>query len=158
MKKSSIEKVYVKDDQFVISCPLCDKKKTIPATNFKGLQHTMKIRCRCGHDFSLQMEFRRHPRKETFLNGDYTLERPSSQESGHTKVINLSLQGACFEVRGFHDITPDMEGDLVFVLDDKERTLLFRKVIIRSVRGAHIGCEFLDPDESCEKLSKYLGK
>ncbi len=152
----TIQKAYVKDDTITIVCPSCHINKTIPATNFRGQNCPLEIRCKCGHSFSLYMEFRKYPRKETFLPGDYTLEKLSSREFGHTKVINLSLQGACFEVRGLHDITPEMKGELVFILDNEEQTLLFRKVIIRSVRGSHIGCEFIDPGNSMEELDGYI--
>ncbi len=154
--EEAVKRAHVKDDVITIVCPSCHINKTVPVASLKGRTHAVEIRCKCGYSFPLQMEFRKYPRRKTSLVGDYTLEKPSNQEAGHTKVINLSIQGACFEVRGLHDITPNMEGELVFILDNKDRTLLFRRVIIRSVRGSLIGCEFLDSGNARDDLEDYI--
>ncbi len=152
----SPKKAYVSDNKTTIICPVCNASKTISVLHFRERHHTVDVRCNCGHSFPLLIEFRRYCRKETFLPGDYNLQTPANIEAGHTRVIDLSIQGACFEVQGHHNISPGMEGELVFTLDDKKQTILFRKVVIRDVRGSRIGCEFSDSNPPSKELGFYM--
>lgn len=144
------------DSKATIFCPVCNVQKTISVENFKEKHHELRVRCRCGHSFTLELEFRKYVRKETSLPGDYSLEDHSVIESGHTRVIDLSIKGACFEVRHPHDITTGMEGELVFTLDNRKQSILYRQVIVRSVRGSRIGCEFLEINSSSKELNSYM--
>ncbi len=150
----SAEKTYVKDDnKATIICPVCKMNRTVSVESLRNKQHHIKVRCSCGHSFEVDLEFRRHFRKETHLQGDYNIEN----DVGHTRVTDLSIRGACFEVRGPHDLQPGMEGELVFTLDNRKMSILYRKVIIRSVRGSRIGCEFLEKNNPPNKeLGFYM--
>ena len=147
------EKTYVKDDnKATIICPKCRSSRTVSVESLRNKQHSIKVRCSCGYAFELQLEFRKHFRKETHLQGDYNL----GTDAGLISVIDLSVSGACFEVLGPHDIEPGMKGELVFTLDNRKMSILYRKVIIRTVQGRRVGCEFLDSNPPSRELGFYM--
>ncbi len=149
-------KSFVKpDDEAMIVCPVCDAARAISAGQFRHRQHLIKVKCKCGHIYKVHLEFRRHFRKPTELEGTYDLVPPAIG-GGKIKILNLSLNGACFEVRGLHDMQVGQKGSLVFTLDNRKETVLFKKVSIITVNGNRIGCEFF-ADRAYEKeLGFYL--
>lgn len=150
------QKSFVKsDDSTTIVCPECNTAKVIAVRQFRHHLHMLRVKCRCGYAFKVQLEFRRHYRKETDLPGMYNLMHPASN-SGTAKVINLSLSGACFEVRGFHDLQIGQKGVLVFTLDNRKKTVLTKHIFIRSVRGSRIGSEFVEDQAFDKDLGFYL--
>jgi len=152
----SLHKSFVKeDDEAMIVCPQCDTAKTISAAQFRHRQHLVKVKCKCGYLFKVHLEFRRHHRKTTELEGMYDVDPPAIG-GGKIKVINLSLSGACIEVRGVHDLKVGHHGSLVFTLDSPKETVLFKKVIIKTVNGNRIGCEFVQNRAYEKELGFYL--
>ncbi len=143
------------EDEAVIVCPECDSAKAIPVREFRHRLHLIKVKCKCGHLYKVQLEFRRYIRKDTDLDGIYGSVGPSVT-GGKVKVINLSLVGACFEVRGNHDLMIGQQGSLVFTLNNKQETVLFKKVIIRTVKANRIGCEFVRDRAFEKELGFYL--
>lgn len=149
-------KTFVKEDsQATIVCPACSSAKTISVEEFRHRQHVLKVKCKCGHTFSLQLEFRQFFRKDTELQGVYDI-KPPARGGGIATIVNLSLIGACFEVRGVHDLKIGHKGSLVFTLDNRKETVLYRQVIIRSVDGNRIGCEFVEDRAFEKELGFYL--
>lgn len=155
-KQTPENKAFVKDNsQATIVCPKCSTAKTISVAEFKDRQHVLKVKCKCGHAFTLQLEFRQFFRKDTDLKGTYDLN-PPARGGGIATIVNLSLIGACFEVRGVHDLKIGHKGSLVFTLDNRKETVLYKQVIIRSVEGNRIGCEFVDDRAFEKELGFYL--
>jgi len=139
----------------MIVCPMCDTAKAISVTRFRHRQHVIKVRCKCGNLFRVQLEFRRHFRKPTDLEGTLDLTSPAVG-GGKIKVINLSLSGACFEVRGIHDMKIGQRGSLVFTLDNRKQTVLFKEAVVIRVNGNRIGCEFIEDRAFEKELGFYL--
>jgi len=149
-------KIFVKEDsQATIVCPACSSAKTISVENFRHKQHILKVKCKCGNSFSLQLEFRQFFRKDTELQGVYDV-KPPARGGGIATIVNLSFTGACFEVRGVHGLEVDQKGSLVFTLDNRKKTVLYKQVIIRSVDGNRIGCEFVEDRAFEKELGFYL--
>lgn len=115
----------------------------------------LKVKCRCGYSFKVQLEFRRHYRKPTDLTGLYD-PIPLAIGGGKAKVINLSLSGACFELRGVHDLKIGQKGVLAFSLDNKKETVIKKNIHIRTVNGNRIGVEFLEDQAYEKELGFYL--
>ncbi len=152
----SPRKTFVKtDDEAMIICPECDAARAISAAQFRNRSHLIKVKCKCGHIYKVHLEFRQHFRKPTELEGTYDLTPPAIG-GGKIKVINLSLSGACFEVRGLHDMQVGHRGALVFTLDNRKETVLFKQVIIKTVDGNRIGCEFVEDRAYEKELGFYL--
>lgn len=149
-------KSFVKSgDEATIVCPNCMGAKIIAVRQFRHRLHMLKVKCRCGHAFKVQLEFRRHYRKPTKLTGTYDTLPPASG-SGIAKIVNLSLSGACFELRGMHDLQVGQKGTLVFTLDNKKETQLTKTIFIRTVNGNRIGSEFVDDHAFQKELGFYL--
>lgn len=152
----SANKSFVKEDnKATLVCPACNSAKTIDVVQFRNRQHILKVKCRCGNSFKVQLEFRRHFRKNTELRGTYDI-KPPAVGGGITKITNLSLSGACFEIRGIHDLKIGQVGSLVFTLDNRKETVLFKQVVIKSVAGNKIGCEFVEDRAFEKELGFYL--
>ncbi len=149
-------KTFVKEDsQATIVCPVCSSAKTISVEEFRHRQHVLKVKCKCGNSFSLQLEFRQFFRKDTNFQGVYDV-KPPARGGGSATIIDLSLTGACFEVRGVHALKIGHKGSLVFTLDNRKKTVLYRQVVIRSVEGKRIGCEFVEERAFDKELGFYL--
>ncbi len=152
----SSQKSFVKSgDEATIVCPQCNSAKIIAVRQFRQRLHMLKVKCRCGHIFKVQLEFRRHYRKDTDLQGIYDSTGPAAS-GGKAKVVNLSLGGACFELRGVHDLKIGQKGTLVFTLDNRKETILTKNVIIRMVDGNRIGSEFVEDRAFEKELGFYL--
>lgn len=150
------ERTFVKDDDVaIIVCPDCSAAKSISVTQFRNAQHTVTVKCKCGHSFKVLLDFRQSYRKPTNLTGTFAM-RPPAVGGGLVKIRNVSLTGLCFEVHGVHDIKIGQKVDIEFTLDNRKETHIKKKAIIRSVRGHLIGCEF-HQDQAFEKdLGFYL--
>jgi hypothetical protein len=150
------QKSFVKSgDEATIVCPQCNSAKVIAVRQFLQRLHMLKVKCRCGYTFKVQLEFRRHYRKQTDLPGTYDIT-PPAVGGGTAKILNLSLSGACFEIRGAHDLKIGQKGVLIFTLDNRKETVLSKNIRIISVTGNRIGGEFIS-DQAFEKdLGFYL--
>ncbi len=150
------EKTFVKDDDVaIIVCPTCSAAKSISVAQYRNAQHLITVKCKCGKTFKILLDFRQSYRKPTNLTGTYSMH-PPAVGGGLVKIKNVSLSGLCFEVHGVHDIRIGQRALLEFTLDNRKETLIKKQVIIRSIRGRDIGCEF-HQDQAFEKdLGFYL--
>lgn len=71
-------------------------------------------------------------------------------------MVNLSLSGARFEVKGLHDLKVGQKGSLVFTLDNRKETILYKQVVIKTVKDNLIGCEFVEDQAYRKELGFYL--
>lgn len=147
--------IVQQDNQTQIVCPFCATSKTLSVEKFKHRQHNLKVKCKCGHGFNVQLEFRRHHRKSTELEGAYGVTE-ASLGGGKIKVLDLSLSGARFEMAGSHTMQVGQKGVLVFTLDDRKKTALKKQVVVRTVNGNIIGCEFIEDRAFQKALGFYL--
>lgn len=76
--------------------------------------------------------------------------------AGGVKILNLSLDGACFEADGIYPIQVGQKGRIDFTLDDRKKTRLVREFIVRAVRGNSIGCQFRKVHAFEKELGFYL--
>ena len=149
------EKVFVSKGTATLSCPDCARSKRIPVDRYIGKKHTIKVKCRCDTSFVAHLEFRKHYRKPTELQGLYRII--SEGAGGGSAVIhNISKAGLGFTVSGVHNIQIGQKALIDFVLDNTKSTRLSKEVEIRTVNKNHIGCQFI-PHQPFEKdLGFYL--
>ncbi len=139
----------------VIVCPSCSGAQTISVRRFKRHTHSLNVKCKCGHSFKILLEFRRHFRKDTDLTATYDLVKPAVG-GGIAHLVNLSLSGACFEIRGIHQLEVGQKGTIAFTLDNRKQTAMVKKLTIRTVVGNRIGCEFIEDKMFEKELGFYL--
>ncbi len=155
-RQTPVERAFVnQNDRTTIICPQCSKAKEILVKDFRHKHHQITVRCTCNHVFKLQLEFRRYYRKETALEGTYDAF-PPAVGGGKLRILDISLNGAKFEVYGRHDLKEGTQGKLAFTLDDRHNTVLMRNAVVKTVQGNVIGCEFTDNKAFEKDLGFYL--
>jgi hypothetical protein len=142
------------DNRVTIVCPDCGKPSTITVEQFRGKKHVLKVKCTCGHQFKIQLEFRKHQRKSTSITGLY--DNSSDKAACRVKITDISTGGARFKTNIPHDLQVGQRGQLVFTLDDKKETAVTREVVIRSIAGENIGCEFQRDQAYDKNMGFYL--
>ncbi len=177
MTEKNNPRAFVKpDDTATIICPHCQLAKTAPVGKFRHHKHLLKVRCSCGHSFSVVLDFRKHYRKKTTLpgtyeiadaaalahhwkktklSGVYTLQAPA-MGTGHMQVTNISLGGLQFTTPGPHSITIGQQALVNFTLDDRKQTVITQQVTVQSIDDRIIGCQFAVNDPVDRGLRFYL--
>jgi hypothetical protein len=155
-----IEKVYVTSKQMAtFVCPKCQKSKTVSVSQYANLDKIIKVnvRCPCGYAYTSILEKRRKYRKETHLHGTYTRIVDGREIGGGLMVVrDLSTTGMKLQINAEHGCESGDVLKVEFHLDDTQRSLIRKKVIIRNINGKEIGTE-LAPTEAVDKaLGFYL--
>lgn len=150
------EKVFIgSNDLATFRCPKCDKAKTANVSRYKNIQTAVRVKakCPCGHTFTVVLERRKHVRKNLNLPGTYVVERTGHR--GAMNVRDLSRSGVKIKL----NFRPDFEiGDrlvLEFNLDDNQRSIIRKEIIVRSIKDLYVGTEFSNIDHY-DKLGSYL--
>ncbi len=150
-------KVHVRDNNTAtLICPACGVVKHFAADRYRHGQHIISVRCRCQQVFSLLLDFRRHYRKQTSLPGVYEILSKGGVGGGIIHINNISRSGLGFTVSGLHRIEKDQELQVEFQLNDKKKTVLKRRVLVKSVLQNNIGCQFKDTAEMEPALGFFL--
>ncbi len=124
-------------------CPKCRKKKMLNVSGYRNILEEVRIthRCSCGNSYTLLLERRKFHRKRVSLSGAYV-----RKESRKTMIVkDLSRGGLKFEVKAEKDIKIGDKLFVEFCLDDSHQTLIQKEVIVRRIKGSHIGAEFHSP-------------
>jgi transcription initiation factor TFIIIB Brf1 subunit/transcription initiation factor TFIIB len=159
-RKSPIEgcemkKVYVEDThRATIVCPKCGLKKNVDVTNFKNTQKKLKAKCRCGEVFRLALEFRKHPRKKVYLNGEYSVH--GRNEKGEVIIEDISAGGVRFASLKPHYISRNDTVELKFTLDDPMKTEIHKFVKIIWIIDKTLGTQYVDSKSLETELEFYL--
>lgn len=153
----SCVKAYVRaNGTATLICPSCNAAKNIAAEQFRHGRHSLTVRCHCQHVYSILLDFRRHYRKKTNLPGTYEILSEGGVGGGIIHVINISQSGLGFTVSGLHRIEKDQLLLVEFQLNDKKKTVLKKRTVVKSIQQNIIGCQFKD-DVAMEKaLGFYL--
>ena len=150
-------KTYVcQDNTATIICPSCNKAKTVRIKGKLQKKHSVKARCGCGALFMVQLDFRRHYRKEVDLVGHYVVTDPPDGGSGTVRITNLSYEGIGFNLPRTHQLQPGQKLEIEFRLDDKKHTLLKKEAVVRLVEDGYIGCQFINQEYLEKALGFYL--
>jgi hypothetical protein len=155
-KQDETQKVFVSQNgAVIIKCPVCEAVKEYNVDKFRGVKHSLSVKCRCQHLFSVNLEFRKFYRKTTRLSGDYML-LPEKINRGRMMVVNLSRGGAGLQITGAHRLQPGQEIQLSFTLDDRHQSLVGKRAVVRLIMRDYIGCEFVGDFTQDKALGFYL--
>jgi hypothetical protein len=150
-------KVHVRDNNTAtLICPACGFVRHISAAKLLHARHTLSIRCRCQHVFTVLFDFRRHFRKPTSLPGTYVITSEGGVGGGIIHINNISRGGLGFTVSGLHRIEKGQELMIEFQLNDRKRTPLKKQAVVKSVQHNAIGCQFKDRTELERDLGFFL--
>ena len=154
------EKVYITSQQMAtFVCPKCSRSKTVNVSEYTSLEKLIRVnvKCPCGHAYTSILEKRKQYRKKTNLAGTYIHfidGRPINR--GVMTVEDISATGMKLRLNAALSSSIGDHLDVEFNLDDNNRTLIKKHVIIRNIYGTSLGVEF-GPAEALEKaLGFYL--
>lgn len=150
-------KAHVRDNKMAtVVCPACGVAKNVSVEKLLHARHTVKIRCRCQHVFSVLFDFRTHYRKQTSLPGTYVTTKPPGAGGGIIHINNISRGGLGFTVSGIHQFETGQELLIEFQLNDRKKTQLKKQAIVKSVQQNTVGCQFSDKTVLERDLGFYL--
>ena len=154
------EKVFIADhDEATIICPQCNFSTTKDMARYKKIdtEVRLKIKCTCGHGYSVFLERRKQFRKATNLTGNYILRSSSGAEKkGSLNIKNISRAGLKLEIKQLPDLKIGSTFSVEFRLDDKNATLIKKDVVVKVITQSSLGVEFTTFDTS-EPGDKALG-
>lgn len=157
--ENTIKKVYVGANGLAtFICLNCGEVQKEQAQVYMGTKGPVKIQCKCGNDFDVEIEFRGLYRKGTGLDGIY-LNVSNPNNWGKMIVKNLSMQGCKFETLTANLLNPEEEIKIEFYLNNAKNSLIRKRAIVRYVNKRYIGCEFKElPGALNPDLGYYLMK
>ncbi len=142
-------RAYISSEKTVrFSCPKCERSKIQDVSSFLNLDREIRttIRCKCGHTFKAVLERRKRYRKTVDLVGTYWIKEKGS--ASNMVVKDISRTGIKFYVR----IKPLFKiGDRIWVefrLDNNQKTLISKRVLIKDIKDYFVGVEFTNIDSS----------
>jgi hypothetical protein len=117
----------------------------------------VNVKCPCGHAYKAILEKRKQYRKETNLPGTYIhFIDGQPQNRGLLTIEDISTTGVKIKLNVKQNFAIGDQMKVEFHLDDAQRTLIKKTVIIRNQRDEFIGAEFA-PFETVDKaLGFYL--
>ena len=149
--------VHIRDgNSATLICPGCGLVRQVSVARFRNDRHTLSVRCRCGHVYNVLLDFRRHFRKPTSLAGTYVSRDPAGPGGGVIRIVNISRSGVGFTVSGRHRIEPGQELQIEFQLTDRNKSVLKKPAVVRTVQDNTVGCEFLCTGELDKALGFFL--
>ncbi|MDH4318685.1 MAG: PilZ domain-containing protein [Desulfobulbaceae bacterium] len=150
-------KSFVRSDgSTTIICPKCRMAKNVPALQFKGKKHLLKVRCPCNETFEVQLDFRHHYRKKTTLPAQISFLDTPADGKISVQLSDISLSGIGFTINTPSLMTIGLDLVIEFNLDDKKNTLIKKKITVRNIREQAIGCEFTGNEAFEKRLGFYL--
>lgn len=134
-------RVFVnKNNRVSIMCPDCGELQTIDVAKYLDNTRLVKVECKCGCMFTIQLEFEKTDLKNTNLVGEYS---KTDQDQGKKRMIveNISEADIGFIPDKNHNIK---KGDVIcveFVMDDEQNSLIVEEVIVRQVQSRYISAK-----------------
>ena len=142
-----------KDNQITLSCPDCLLVREMSVDKHMGRKHFLTVSCPCGMIYGINLNFRKHYRKEVSIGGYYTSDDSTSgwADDGNlpTVPINCRIKNISMSGLGFIALNKVrvQVGDVLqvkFTLNKTPPEIMEKKVIVRTIKDYYIGCEFVE--------------
>jgi hypothetical protein len=152
-----MEKVYAgRTNQVKIICPKCELEKNINVYKFKDTHKRVKVKCKCGEEFRLTLDFRKYYRKKVQIGGEcFILEK---NERDDILIIDISMTGINFTTFKPHNFSKDDLVELKFNLDNPMKTEIHTTIKIKWTNDRNVGAQFDNPKLLEKDLGVYLRK
>jgi len=155
-----IAKVFITSNNIAtFVCPQCGNVTTTNVAKFANLDKriTVNCRCNCGHSFSVSLEKRRQYRKATNLPGMYFHRLDNGDlDKGRMRVVDISSTGIKLKLNVQRKFDIGTQLRVEFELDDKRRTFMNKRVVVRNVRNDLVGTSFATNEVEDPNLGFYL--
>ena len=153
-----MEKVHISNNNTAtFVCPNCENTSTVDVSKYTQVEQrvTVKVKCRCGHHFTVALEKRKKYRKQTNLPGTYR-NLDLSEDKGVMAVMDISSTGLKLKLNVSRDFKIGDRLRVEFNLDDKRRTHIEKKVIVENVTDNFVGVSFAPDEPDDPALGFYL--
>lgn len=147
-------------------CPQCGASKKISTASYRVINQAsgVELTCPvCNHKYNVLINFRKYYRKKTDLRGIYTIataDLGNSYDFDATSVVtigNISRTGIGFRMKNSINVEVDDILKIRFILDDKKKSVVEKKAIVKRVDKDFIGAEFARAiDYRDKELAFYL--
>ena len=144
-----------------ITCAHCTRKKRLDRSQIRAIGTRLKATCICGSVKYVHIELRREQRKTVNLEGifihgpgDWSAMQPD--DWGGIRIHDLSHHGIGIKRFDKADVRLGDRFRVKFTLDDTARSVIQKEVVVRSVVGNTIGCEFASQDACDVTIGFYL--
>jgi hypothetical protein len=140
----------------MLYCPFCGLTRRMSIEKQKNIRHKFISRCKCANRFKVQLNFRRHYRKETAQAGRFMAIPPNKSIWNSMHICDLSMTGVGFKFFNAFTTNKDNVLRVKFDLDNGQRTCIDKNVFVKFVGDKFLGCEFLDLAFEEKELGFYL--
>ncbi len=150
------ERVFINSDNIAtFICPECQKVRHANVAKIIGINKALRIKCqcKCGNKFEAILERRKFFRENIELNG--MVFTGSEDHKFSVIVTDVSRAGLKLKLKANHNLAFGDELLIKFNLDNTEKTLISKKIIVRSISGLNLGVEFKS-SEHYDKFGSYL--
>jgi PAS domain S-box-containing protein len=154
--------VFLKDGKTAsIACNHCNRQRQLDISEIRVVGSQLKATCVCGTVKYIKVELRREHRKTVNLKGVF-MRGPGdrlalkSDDWGPIEVHNLSRRGIGFKAIGKADIRVKDRFRVQFTLDNTAESVIQKEVVVRSMVGGMIGCQFEGQDACDVTLGFYM--
>ena len=150
------------DGKFVMTCPRCGFQDTVSSLLFEVMGAAVRAQCPCGRRFRIVRELRRSYRKKVRLEGYFAQALENSNKLtpgevwGPMTVEDLSRKGLKFTCRNAGRLRPGDRLQVRFNLDNANRSLVKKTVVVKSVQDDAAGCQFHGTDAYDAVLGFYF--
>ena len=152
-----MEKVFVgRTNEVKIICPKCELEKNINVFKFKDTHKRLKVKCKCGEEFRLALDFRKYYRKKIQLAGECFIHEKNERDD--ILIIDISMTGINFTTFKPHNFSEDNLVELKFNLDNPMKTEIHTTVKIKWINDRNVGAQFNNPKLLEKDLGFYLRK
>ena len=150
-----MEKVFVgRTNEVKIICPKCELEKNINVFKFKDTHKRLKVKCKCGEEFRLALDFRKYYRKKVQFAGECFIHEKNERDD--ILIIDISMTGINFTTFKPHNFSEDDSVELKFNLDNPTKTEIQTTVRIKWINDRNIGAQFNNPKLLEKDLRFYL--
>jgi hypothetical protein len=140
-------------------CPQCGKTKIVDVSQYAAVDSriTVTCTCTCGHQFRCRLEKRRQYRKGANLPGKFTLlGKNGPEDTGLVKIVDISTSGLKLKMAVPRAFPIGATLLVKFRLDDRKRTPMEKRVVVRNVSGLFVGASFHPNEPADPALGFYL--
>lgn len=137
-----------------ITCPHCERQKTIPNEQLCNADRPLRVKCSCQHVFALVTNRRRFQRRDVNFTGDMMV-CTSHKRLAAIQITSLSVEGIGFRAQ---DIETQI-GDtftVAFSLDDANETAIVDEIVICNIKEGTVGAKFLARNGYNPEIDFYL--
>ncbi len=157
-----------KGKNVILGCPDCLLVHEISVDKYIGSKHFLTVNCSCGTTYGVNLNFRRHYRKEVSIGGyfakddfdvGWTADGTVPTIPINCRIKNISMGGIGFLALNRVRVQVGDTLKIMFTLEKDPPEIFEKEVVVRTIRDNYIGCEFTrESGFSDRTLGFYLMK